>query len=167
MLALALTDTKEFMNKLLKSELFDHFLLQEGTVTAGATCTIDGRINRDFYSGQELTELALTDCRFLPFSMLRGNFFDLIKGKKAPSSFKFIFLLSPKNLARTLESISSAFSPQDITGIFLNLRYQSGQITLTTGVSYAVFSADKTLEREWDRMVKQFLKKHDISYEEL
>ena len=29
MLALALTNKKDFMNKFLKTEIFDHFLLQE------------------------------------------------------------------------------------------------------------------------------------------
>ena len=31
MLALALTNKKDFMNKFLKTEIFDHFLLQEIT----------------------------------------------------------------------------------------------------------------------------------------
>ena len=167
MLALELTYTKDFMNKLLKSDLFDHFLLQEGVITAGASFTIDGKINKGFFSENELEELGITDYRFLPFSMLRGNFFDLIKGKKAPSFFKFVFLLSPENLRRTLESVSSSFTPQDITGIFLNIRYQNQLLSLTTGISYNIFSTDKSLENEWDRMVKQFLKNHEVSFEEL
>lgn len=167
MLALELTDTKDFMYKLLKSDLFDRFLLQEGTITAGASYAVDGRINRGYYTDGELAELGIADCRFLPFSMLRGNFFDLIKGRKAPSSFKFIFLLSPQNLARTLESSASGCTLQDINGIVLNIRYQNQLLSLTTGVSYTAFRQDKTLENEWDRMVKQFLKKHGIAYEEL
>ena len=167
MLALELTDTKDFMNKLLKSPLFDHFLLQEGTITAGASYVIDGKINTGFYTEEELTQLHITGYRLLPFSMLRGNFFDLIKGKKAPSSFKFVFMLSPENLHRTLESIKSSFTEQDITGIFLNIRYQNQLLSLTTGISYNIFSVDKTLENEWDRMVRQFLTNHEIAFEEL
>ena len=167
MLALELTKKKEFMNKLLASELFDHFLLQEGVITGKATYIIDGHITKGYYTPDELEELKITDCQFLPFSMLRSNFFDLIKGKKAPSSFKFIFLLSPSNLKRTLESISSNFTTNDITGVFLNVRYQNQLLSLTTGVSYRIFTPDKSLETEWDRLVKQFLKQHDITYEEL
>ena len=37
MLALRLTDVKDFMNKFLRSETFDHFLLQEGVITSGAS----------------------------------------------------------------------------------------------------------------------------------
>lgn len=167
MLALKLTETKDFMNKLLRTPLFDHFLLQEGMIAAGASFIIDGRINRDFYTQDELEELSISDCRFLPFSMLRSNFFDLIKGKKAPSSFKFVFLLSPENLSRTLASTGSSYTAQDITGVFLNIRYQNGLLSLTTGISYRIFSTDKSLETEWDRLVRQFLRLHAISYEEL
>lgn len=167
MQALELTDVKNFMNQFLKSDIFDHFLVQEAVITSAASYVIDGRINKGFYSETELQELGLTDKKFLPFGMLRGNFFDLIKGKKTPSSFKFILLLSPDNLKRTLDSISSSFSENDITGVFLNIKYQNQLLTLTTGISYRIFSTDKTLDGEWDRLVRQFLKQHGIPFEEL
>lgn len=167
MQALELTDIKNFMNQFLKSDIFDHFLLQEAVITSAASYVIDGRINKGFYSETELQELGLTDMKFLPFGMLRSNFFDLIKGKKTPSSFKFILLLSPDNLKRTLDSISSSFSENDITGVFLNIKYQNQLLTLTTGISYRIFSTDKSLDGEWDRLVRQFLKQHGIPFEEL
>ena len=167
MQALKLTDIKDFMHKLLKSETFDHFLLQEAVITSAASYVIDGRINRDFYSEEELDSLGIKDFRFLPYAMLRGNCFDLIKGKRVPSSFKFVLLLSPENLKRTLQSISCPFSENDITGVFLNINFRDQVLSLTTGVSCRVFSADKTLDHEWDRLVRQFLKQHEISFEEL
>ena len=167
MQALELTDIKSFMNQFLKSDIFDHFLLQEAVITSAASYVIDGRINKGFYGEGELKELGLADKKFLPFGMLRNNFFDLIKGKKTPSSFKFILLLSPENLKRTLESISSSFTENDITGVFINIHYQNQLLSLTTGISYRVFSVDKTLDNEWDRLVRQFLKQHNISFEEL
>lgn len=167
MLALQLTDKKDFMNRLLRTPLFDHFLLQEAAIVQAASFVVDGAINPDFYTKEEREELGINGLRFLPFGMLRGNFFDLIKGKKTPSSFRFVLLLSPDNLARTIASVSCSYSVEDISGIFLNIRFQNGLLSLTTGVSYRVFSADKSLENEWGRMVKQFLRQHDISYEEL
>ncbi|MDD6291183.1 MAG: DUF5721 family protein [Lachnospiraceae bacterium] len=167
MQALELTDIKDFMNKFLRSEIFDHFLLQEGVIHSAASYVIDGRVNKGFYSENELEELSLKDCSFLPYAMLRGNFFDLIKGKKTPSSFKFVLLLSPENLRRTLTSTGSSFSENDITGVFINIRYQNQLLTLTTGISYNIFSTDKTLDNEWDRLVRQFLKQHEIAFEEL
>lgn len=167
MLALSLIDVKDFMNKFLRSEIFDHFLLQEGVIQTAASYVIDGKINDTFYTSEEKINLGLEDDRFLPYSMLRQNFFDLIKGKKAPSSFKVILSLSNKNLARTLAGMKSNFTAEDITALFLNIHYQEQKLTLTTGVSYRIFSTDKTVEHEWDRLVLLFLKQNEIPFEEL
>ena len=167
MLALRLTDVKDFMNKFLRSETFDHFLLQEGVITSGASYVIDGHIHSDFYTSEEMEELEIADCDFLPYGLLRGNCFDLIKGKKAPSSFKFVLMLSPENQKRTMERIGSSYTPADISAMSMNIKFQNQMLTLTTGISYRIFSTDKTLEPEWDKFVRQFLSQHDISFEVL
>lgn len=167
MILLKLSEIKNFMNKLLCTDTFDHFLLQEAVIQGAVTYHIEGALHTDFYSTDELEALGLSGMGFLPFGSLRSQCFDLIKGKRTPSFFKFVFLLSPENLARTLEQTHSSFSPNDITGIFLNLKFQNGDLMLTTGISYRIFSTDKSLEHEWDQLVKRFLKNHEISYEEV
>jgi len=167
MIALELTDIKTFMNKLLRSEVFDHFLLQEAVITSSATYSINGQITKGFFSEEELEELQIKDCRFLPFSMLKTNCFDLIKGKKTPSAFRFVFLLSPSNMEKTITAVGSSYSASDVTGMYINLKYQNQLLSLTTGIAYNVFSTDKSLETEWDKMVVKFLKQHEISYEEI
>lgn len=167
MIALELTDVKDFMNKLLRSEVFDHFLMQEAVITAAATYTINGQITKGFYSDEELELLHLEGCRFLPFSMLRTNCFDLIKGKKTPSAFRFVFLLSPKNMKNTISAVGSSYTASDVTGMYINLKYQNQMLVLTTGIAYNIFSTDKTLENEWDKMVMKFLKQHEIAFEEI
>ena len=167
MLALKLTDIKVFMNKLLRSETFDHFLLQEAVITGAAQYIIDGRINPEYFSEEELEDSKLTGYSILPFSMLRGNCFDLIKGRKTPTSFKFVFLLSPENQKKTLESLHTSFTEKDIRGFYLNLKFQNNTLTLTTGVSYQIFTMDKSLEEEWDKLVIRFLKQQEISFDEL
>ncbi len=167
MIALQLINKKDFMNKLLKSEIFDNFLLQEAVINNCASYVIDGHIQKNFYTLEETQSMGLTGYKILPFRLLRSNCFDLIKGKKTPSYFKFIFLLSPENLKNTLSSLESSFSENDISGVFLNLRYQNDLLTLTTGISYNIFSTDKTLELQWDRLVKKFLYNNEINFEEL
>ena len=167
MLALALTNKKDFMNKFLKTEIFDHFLLQEGIVVSFASYVIDGTITKGFYTDTEAEELGIKTFHFLPFSILRPRIFDLIKGKKAPSSFKFVLMLSPENQKRTMERIGSSYTPADISAMSMNIKLQNQMLTLTTGISYRIFSTDKTLEPEWDKFVRQFLSQHDISFEVL
>ena len=102
MIAIQLLQVKDFMNKLLRTDLFDHFLLSEATIRGKGSYEIDGHLVPDFYSPEELDELELTGLSCLPFGMLRENCFALIKGKHTPSYFRFIFQLSPKNLKNTL-----------------------------------------------------------------
>ena len=175
MISIELTDTKDFMNKLLRTEIFDNFLLQEAFITKAASYVIDGHLQKGFYSSTELEENGIAGYSILPFRMLRTNCFDLIKGRQTPSSFKFVFLLSPENMEHTLSSLHfrsivclhSAFTVSDISGFFINIRYQNKLLTLTTGISYNIFSADKTLDSEWDKLVMKFLANNDINFKEL
>ena len=167
MIALALPEVKIFMNKLLGSNIFDNFLLQEATIQGAITYHINGTLHQDFYSAEELETEQLTGLSFLPYGKVRTQCFDLIKGKRTPSYFKFILLLSPVNLEKTLQQTGSSFTSQDISAIFLNLKFQNKKLLLTTGISYRIFTTDKSLELEWDNLIKKFLRNHQIMFEEL
>lgn len=162
-----ITHIKDFMNQLLLSELFDHFLLSEASIQGAATYIIDGHLTKEFYSQKELESEGLSGLSYAPFSLLRGSCLDLIKGKKTPVSFKFVFLLSPDNLAKTLARAQSGFSPEDLNGVFLNFKYSAGKLTCTTGISYKTFSLDRSFEQYWDSLAEKFLTAHGIDFEEL
>ena len=166
MLAINLPELKTFMNQLLCTDMFDRFLLREATIQGAATWNLDGTLHKDFFPTSEWEEKELEGLTFVPYGLVRPQCFDLIKGKNVPSSFKFVFLLSPENLARTLEQSHSSFAPEDITGMFINLRFSGGKLLLTTGISYRIFSTDKSLEQEWDALVLRFLKNHAITFED-
>lgn len=167
MIALKMIEAKDFMNKLLCQNVFDHFLLQEAAIHTNVAYHIDGALQKDFYCEEELEAGQLTGLSFAPYGLLRSQCFNLIKGKKTPSYFKFSLLLSPENLKRTLSQTGSSFTENDISAVFLNIRFQNGELTITTGISYRIFSVDKTLEHEWDALLKRFLTKNEIAFEEL
>ena len=50
MIAIQLLQVKDFMNKLLRTDLFDHFLLSEATIRGKGSYEIDGHLVPDFYS---------------------------------------------------------------------------------------------------------------------
>ncbi len=154
------------MNLLLRTETFDNFLLQEAVVQKDITWNVEGRLHADYYDPEELEEQSLSGLSFLPFGKIRSRFLDLMKGSRTPSFFKFVFLLSPANLTRTVEQAHTGFAPGDIASMSFNLKFQNGELLLTTGVSYRIFSVDKSLEHEWDRMIRLFLKNHQIPFEE-
>ena len=162
MIVLQIENVKNFMNKLLRSDLFDHFLLSEATIKGKVSYVIDGHITPDFYTAEELADENLSGLSCIPFGMLRDNCFSLIKGKKTPTYFKFVFQLSPANLAKTLDSSQSALTPLDISGAFINIRFQDGTLSCTSGVSYRTFSLDHTFDHEWDELIQRFFLTHDI-----
>ena len=81
------------------------------------------------------------------------------------SYFKFVFMLSPENLKNTLVHSGSSLSENDISGAYLNLHFKDQVLTCTTGVSYRVFSMDRSFENAWDELVCRFLKNHGICHE--
>lgn len=80
MLALNIPELKNFMNQLLCSDTFDHFLLKEATIQKDAVWNFDGTVTPDFYSSEELEEQGLSGLAFLPYGRVRQHCFDLIKG---------------------------------------------------------------------------------------
>ncbi len=167
MISVSILDVKEFMNILLRSNAFDSFLLSEGTITTYMAFHLDGHCKADFFSPEDEPYEQITQERYVPFSLVRPACFNLIKGRRTPSSFQFVLQLSSENQRKTLASIGSSIPAEDVTGMYLNLRYQNQQLICTTGISCRVFSLDKSLEQSWDGMVKRFLKARQIAFEEL
>jgi len=167
MIALEIPEVRVFMNKLLCTEVFDNFLLQEASIQGSITYHIEGTLHSDFYSQDELEQEHLSGLSFIPYAKVRTQCFDLIKGKRTPSFFKFVLLLSPSNLEKTLQQTGSSLTTQDVAAAFINLKFQNSKLLLTTGISYRTFTIDKSLDREWDILIKKFLKNHEIIFEEL
>lgn len=165
MKAFLMKDKKQFMNQLLKSELFDHFLLSEATIQGAISYHVDGHINREFFDAGELSQLTADGSEYLPFSHVRPICYELIRGKHTPIYMKFVFLLSPSNAAKTLASTDCGLTAGDVSGIFLNLTFRDGAMLLTTGVSYRTFTLDHSFDAAWDSLAARFLNNHGISFD--
>ncbi len=166
MIARYVPDLKNFMNALLGTETFDHFLLKEARIKGDASYLVDGAVDQELYSPGELEERGLSGLPFVPFGMVRPRIFGLVRGKVAPHSLRLVLLLSPENLERTVRAAQSGYAPEDVAGMSINVNYQNGKCLVTNGVSYRTFSMDKGLEREWDAMLLRFFQKHGIETED-
>ncbi len=167
MTAIQIHDIGSLLNQMLKGTMFDHFLLREASVSQAFQTDIDGTLSPRFYSEEECRQLGLTGLRFIPFSHVRPLCLDLIKGSRKPDAFRFVFLLSPAHQANTIARSGSSFRAEDVTGMFLNLSYKNDILTCTTGISYRIFSPDKSLEQEWDRLAAVFFRQHHIAISEM
>ena len=165
MIALRFHSTKEVMNQLLAKDLFDHFLLAQAVIRTNVTYEIDGHYNDGFYPEEARSEHLEEGSFYLPFSELKKTCYELIKGAYTPGGFTFSFLLSPQNQRRTVERAGSSFADEDVTGMYINLRFKDGVLTATTGISYKSFSLDHSLDEAWDRFVCRFFDQHGLAYE--
>lgn len=165
MIALQIQDIKNFMSRLLLSQTFDRFLLVEGSITTYNVFHIDGRIHKDFFTPEEVEERSLNDREFSLWKEVRPFCLELIKGKKTPLGFKFVFQLSKENTVKLLTTSGiTSIQPENVSGLLLNVRYDNQGLSCITATNLNLFTLDKSLEHVWDDMVKRFLKQQEISF---
>lgn len=164
MRAFQIQDVKVFMSHLLISNTFDRFLLHEASISTFSTFSIDGHLNKDYFSYDEEEKESVDTLKYAYWEQLRPFCFSLIKGKKTPAGMKIIFQLAPGGLQKLLLSNHLSIRPEEVGGLFLNIKYDGKKLTATTGTSLKVFSMDKTLDQLWDSLIANFLKKHEIPF---
>ena len=162
MIALALPQVKECMANLLLSETFDAFYFKEGEIVTFNTFTLDGYLKKDFFEQEEAPER-----EYALWKDVREFCFSLIKGKRTPLSFKFVLGLSDSNIEKLLLQQGLDFKPQDVRGLYINLKYDGQKLQCITGTAMNLFTMDKSLEQAWDMMVQKFFAQKEIKYEVL
>ena len=162
MIALTLSEVKECMSKLLLSETFDPFYFIEGEITTFNTFTMNGFLKKEFFDTEEAParEYAL-------WKEVREFCFSVIKGKRTPLSFKFVLGLSDSNVEKLLLQQELDFKPQDVRGLYINLKYDGQSLQCITGTAMNLFTMDKSLDQAWDKMVQKFFTQKEIKYEVL
>ena len=161
MLSATTPDVKTFTNHFLTGTAFDRFLLCEATIMTGSTYIIDGHINKDFYDtdDEHLEPHRIyqywEECKPLAFQM--------IKGSRTPLAMKIVLMLAPHNVEAFLERYNIPMSPEQISGLYLNIRYEQDTLTISSGTALKIFTMDKTVEHMWEEMLEQFFKKQEIA----
>lgn len=168
-----ITNIKQFMNKLLIENAFDSFLISEAIIKTANSFVIDGHINNEFYSENEIAEMKadaelenrIYSDKLSRWSKIKPFALSIIKGNKTPIFFKISFYLAGENVNKLLSSAETSIKASDIDGLSLIVKYQENELTITSSVSLKIFSLDKSLEKIWDDMVMKFMTSHDITYE--
>ena len=94
---------------------------------------------------------------------MKEKIFHLIKGKKTPSSMKLVFRLQDDIMEEIL-SQNKQFTKNDIDGMFANLTFQNKKLNVICGISYKIFTTDKTLESDFSNYFVTFLKSNQITH---
>lgn len=178
MLALRITSMKNFMSRLLASDTFDCFLLEEAVISTANTFTIDGRVNQDFFDEDDRAamnsgtlsasgQIPTFKREFRPWSEIKGLCFDLIKGKRTPLFFRFVLHLMPEKADALLAKENCDADPSQIKALVLNIRYDGSNAILTTGTSFYTFVPSKEPDAIWDKALMRYLEGKGIEYEVL
>ncbi|MDO4331551.1 MAG: DUF5721 family protein [Eubacteriales bacterium] len=162
-----ITELKNFMSKLLATNCFDSFLLAEANISTAVEYTIDGHINKDFYTREELEDEQICPYDFSPWSAMRPICYEIIKGKRSPSRFKFVFHLMPDYVPGVLKGADDSITPDQVKALVLTIKYENGAASIITGTAFHTFLMDKTLDAQWDKTMRQFLAKKGILYSEI
>ena len=155
MLALRITDIRDFTNKLFIGEVFDKFCLSEATVTTFNTFTIDGRLQKDFFDTDSMNRFAEHGRTHSLWKDIRPFCWSVIRGKRTPL------------VEAAMRNTDFGISSEQIDGLFLNLQFKNNSLLCTTGTSLKTFSMDKRPEQFWDDMILSFLSRNQILFERL
>ena len=151
-----LDNAKDFMSHLFIKDTFDHFLCREIEIDTFVSFKIEGKLLHDFLNDIEKEELS--DSPFVPWSMLKPYCFNIINGSRTPLSIKLVFAMPTHSITSFIEKNSISISPSDVSGLYLNVRYENKALCVVTGTSLNTFTLDKSVEIAWDTAVEHFIK---------
>jgi len=164
MISLNIPEVKAFMAKLLTNTTFDAFFLKEMELQTFTGFTITGQFNEAFFTKEELEERA--ENKAILWSEVKQIVLSMIKGSKTPLSLKIIFQLSKEQCEILINNLGGKLRIEEVGGLYLNVRFEKGELRIITGTAIKTFTLDKTLEQEWDIKVKAMLKEQGIIFEE-
>lgn len=151
-------DTKTCMSHLLLKNSFDSFSFIEGDITTFAKFSMNGCLQRDFFDEPPAREYAL-------WKDFREYCLGIIKGKRTPVGFKFVFALAPENLPDFILEHGLHIQPEDVQGLYLNFRYDGARLSCITGTSLHLFTLDKSVDHVWDEWVRRMFARLEIPHE--
>lgn len=166
MIALKIGSLGSFMSGLFSRNTFDAFLLAEGALQMGVTWQVDGKLNREFYEKEAWEDPAQRPYDYEAWSGIRPALRELIRGKKAPASFRFVLHLKPEYMQALLEKEGDPELLACVGAFVLTIRYRDGAANILTGISMKSFTMNKNADILWDKTVRRFLQSKGIPFEE-
>ena len=143
------------MSRLLMKSDFDRYLLREAQIVTFVTFTIDGKMQKNFYSNEEYKDMGKPE--LVMWQKVRPICFEMIKGSRTPVRFKIVLKLNEEETQKLIEENELSYTLSDVGGLYLNLVYENGDLNCITGTSMNLFTLDKSLEQLWDATVKKKL----------
>ncbi len=165
MISLVIRDVPKMMSGMLSGKLFDKFYLRDGEIQTFSRFEMSGGLNRPYFDDDEWEKMEGRS--YALWSEVKPFAYQLIRGKKLPVRFQFVFQLSKENTGWFLERHKLEAAGSGISGLFMNITYEHQRLVCTSGIGYQIFTMDKTAERCWDETVEQFFRQNHIAFEKM
>lgn len=163
MISIKFSNLKNITSHLLVKDTFNNWLLTEGQIYTHSLFTISGKVNPDYANNTDENEHSTNlSNEYNSWQLLRPICYEIIKGKQLPTSFKFVLKLSTDKIKEVIDN--SDFKSTDIDGLFINIKYEKGILSLTTGTSIKIFTLDKSVDKAFDSYVLKFIDSNQIEY---
>lgn len=159
MLLIQIEDIKGFVNKLLSLPEWGNMYLYQGEIKNAVFIHLDGKLNPEFFDSEE----EMQNRRYILWNDIKGVFFQAIRGNKLPISFKLVLMPQEETMQKIIDDAGLSISLSDISALNLNIYYERGELSVTTGTALKVFTLDKSPEYAWEAYVKGFLKQLEIT----
>ena len=164
MISIKIENNRDFTRKLFIEDVFDDFYLNKAEFVTNCRFEVDGELMMNFFDEEEQKSLSLEGRRFCLWKELKPFCYQIIKGRRAPLSFRILLSASARiPECRTL--LENAVETGVVSGFVLKFEFINKEILGATGVSLNSFSLDRSLEHEWDELVPQILSSHEILFE--
>ena len=110
--------------------------------------TVNGRLHPDFYTEEE--RISHPE-EFIPWSEIRPLIFVSVKGKNTPLSLRLTLCLKSEAMNALMQKKNPEATNTGLRALVINIRFESGAVTIMTGTSYDSFVLDRSAEEIWTR----------------
>ena len=143
------------MRVLLTEDVWDDWLLVQAQIVGANTWDIDGKINKEYFAGDDETEVPAG--MYSHWADIRPFALSVIRGKRTPLSFRFM-----------LQPPATLYADNAVSGSdrVCRIRFVEGSVLVASAISMNTFTMDKEPERAWDKDLSAFLDEKSIDYEE-
>lgn len=152
------------MTGLLSNEYFDSYHMEEAVITTATTYRLEGKLHQEFFAPEERE--GITD-EYVLWSKMKPFCYEIIKGKRTPLSFSFVFHAPTALSAEILASADTTLRETDIRALVLQIRYDGEKIHCVTGTSLNLFTMDRSVEEAWDSYLPTMLFAMGVGFEVL
>ncbi len=163
MQSIEILDIRLFMQLLFQTNTFDSYQFVSASIQADINYQLEGHINHKFYDNTELETLKLLNSNYISWSIAKEKIYYLIKGKKTPSRLKIILRVSETETNNLCSNSNSSLNPNDIDGLFLNITFEENKLNVICGISYKIFTIDKSIENNFSESIITLFKSKNIT----